>query len=212
MRIGIAYSSDVVGIGGFLPSFLSASSLKTGLICCLLGGNLHWTFDAISSSSLLHSLWFWILQWYDGRWTYLLPPPKWDGLQLSSIRLIPISIARYMIWDYCACTFETFFLGPTNAANFPIEFCGGGDQFTFNIILQCNRPDLYYDCASRIDISPTLRRGRICLPFTNWHVPPWMISLCLRELPHLLPHLQISSGTDIFIFWRALVHSVMNAG
>jgi hypothetical protein len=41
------------------------------------------------------------------------PQPKWNSLQLaSSIRLIHISSARYMTWDFCACTFDNSFLVP----------------------------------------------------------------------------------------------------
>ena len=89
-------------------------------------------------------------------------PPKWDSLQIASIMLVPVHTARIMLWQFCASTFETFFLGP-NKIRYPFDFCGK-NTFLYDILQVCNRPDII-DHASRIDIAQPHEDTDLCSLF-----------------------------------------------
>jgi hypothetical protein len=96
---------------------------------------------------------------------YLRMPPKWDFLEIASFMLIRVHIARIMLWQYCATTFETFFLGSTNKIRYPFDFCGK-NTFLYDLPSSCHSPDII-DHASRIDIAHSLEETD---PYSLFHV------------------------------------------
>jgi Na+-transporting methylmalonyl-CoA/oxaloacetate decarboxylase beta subunit len=110
------------------------------------------------------------------------------------------------------CNFENFFVGSTNAAHFPFGFCGGDQFMFFMLLLQCNRLELYYDCASRIEIisHPKERTGMFAiyqLAHTSMDdlLVSWKSATTVSQLPNTIWHRYLQ------ILESFLVHLVTNA-